>query len=90
MSRRLDKLRLRLRSLFRPSAVDRELARELRAHLDEEIANNVASGMTPAEARRAAVLAFGPVTSKTVPQAAEPAKSAGDSATYVPEAAASG
>ena len=33
---------------------------------------------------------FGPVTSKTVPQAAEPAKSAGDRATYVPDAAASG
>jgi hypothetical protein len=33
---------------------------------------------------------FGPVTSSTVPQAAEPANSAGESATYVPVAAASG
>ena len=31
---------------------------------------------------------LGPVTSRTVPQAAEPPKSAGDIATYVPVAAA--
>jgi putative ABC transport system permease protein len=63
MSRFLDKLRLRLRSLFRGAEVDRELARELRAHLDEEVAANVASGMSPGEARAAAMKAFGGVAS---------------------------
>lgn len=63
MTRPIDKLRLRLRSLFRSTDVERELARELRAHLDEEIAANVASGMSPDEARRSAMKAFGAVSS---------------------------
>src|SRR5687768_14882707 len=63
MARQFDKLRLRLRSLFRGAEVDRDLARELRAHLDEEIAANVASGMQPDEARAAAMKAFGTVSS---------------------------
>ena len=63
MFRTFDKLRLRLRSLFRGAEVDRDLARELRAHLDEEVAANVASGMAPDEARAAAMKAFGGVAS---------------------------
>ena len=63
MSRHLDKLRLRLRSLFRSSDVERDLARELRAHLEEETAANIADGMSEAEARRAALKAFGAVSS---------------------------
>lgn len=63
MSRHLDKLRLRLRSLFRSSDVERDLARELRAHLEEEIAANIADGMSEDEARRAALKAFGAVSS---------------------------
>ena len=63
MFRHLDKLRLRVRSLLRRSDVDRDLARELRAHLDEEIAANIASGMSPDEARESAMKAFGGVSS---------------------------
>jgi putative ABC transport system permease protein len=63
MTRHLDKLRLRLRSLFRGTDVDRELARELRAHLDEEIAAHVAGGMSAEDARRAAMTSFGAVSS---------------------------
>jgi putative ABC transport system permease protein len=61
VSRYVDMLRMRLRSLFGSAGADRELARELRAHLDEEIDANLAAGMTPAEARSAAVRAFGAV-----------------------------
>src|SRR5687767_2985452 len=63
MFRHLDKLRLRVRSLFRGADVDRDLARELRAHIDEEIAANIASGMSPDEARETALKAFGGVAS---------------------------
>lgn len=63
MRRHLEKLRLRLRSLFRSSQVERDLARELRAHLDEEIEANVADGMSPTEARQAALKSFGVMTS---------------------------
>ena len=50
----LDKSRLRLRSLFRRPNVDRELEAELRFHMDQLIAENISSGMPPAEARWAA------------------------------------
>ena len=63
MFRHLNKLRLRVRSLFRGADVDRDLARELRAHIDEEIAANVANGMSPDEARETALRAFGGVAS---------------------------
>jgi putative ABC transport system permease protein len=52
-------LRLRLRSLFRVSDVERELDDELRYHLEQQIALNVERGMTPLEARRSARLAMG-------------------------------
>ena len=42
-----DKLRLRLRSLFFRSQVDRELETELRLHLDQLTEENVAGGMGP-------------------------------------------
>src|SRR5262245_41931743 len=63
MSRHIDKLRLRVRSLIRSGAVEQDLSRELRAHIDEETAANVAAGMTPEDARRAAVTAFGSIPS---------------------------
>ncbi|HEY6989150.1 MAG TPA: permease prefix domain 1-containing protein, partial [Bryobacteraceae bacterium] len=50
----LDKARLRLRSLFRRPNVDCELEAELRFHLDQLIAEKIASGMPPEEARQAA------------------------------------
>ncbi|HEV2489240.1 MAG TPA: ABC transporter permease [Candidatus Acidoferrales bacterium] len=59
--RRLTKLSLRFRSLFRRHDADHELDSELRFHLDRQIAANIAAGMSPAEARRQAMLEFGGV-----------------------------
>jgi len=52
---------LRLCSLFRRRAVDRELDDELRFHLERQIAENVARGMPAEEARYAALREFGGV-----------------------------
>ena len=49
-----DKIRLRLRSLFRRAQVERELEAELRFHFDQLIEENISSGMSPDEARQAA------------------------------------
>ncbi len=57
--RGLEKLRLRGRSLFRRGRVERELEEELRFHLDEQIAENLAAGMDAEEARYAARRAVG-------------------------------
>src|SRR5688572_15662950 len=51
-------LPLRLRSLFKRKAVDRELDEELRYHLDQQIQQNIARGLTPEEARYAAIRAL--------------------------------
>ncbi|WP_321477244.1 ABC transporter permease [uncultured Paludibaculum sp.] len=50
---------LRLRSLFRRNGVEHELDRELRFHLDEQVRENIAIGMTPDEARFAAMRSLG-------------------------------
>jgi len=52
---------LRLRSLFRQRATDQELDEELRYHVECRTEENIAKGMTPQEARRAAMLAMGGV-----------------------------
>src|SRR5215475_14608854 len=52
---------LRLRSLFRRSQVEQELDEELRYHIDRQIEESIAKGMTPEEARCAAVRAMGGV-----------------------------
>ena len=57
-----DKLRLRLRSLFKRQPVDQELDRELQFHIDQQIEENLARGMSPEEARFAALGAMGGVT----------------------------
>jgi putative ABC transport system permease protein len=51
----------RLRSFFHKDAVERELDQEMRFHVEREIAENVAAGISPEEARRAALLGFGGV-----------------------------
>jgi predicted permease len=61
MGRRLDRVVLRLRSLFRSADVDRSLQREIEGHLEEAIAEHIARGMSRADARRAALRDFGPV-----------------------------
>lgn len=58
----LATLRGRWRALFRGHELDRELDEELQFHLDRETEQHLAAGMSPAEARRAALLAFGGVT----------------------------
>jgi predicted permease len=61
MRRLFDVVRLRARSLFRRSRADEELDRELRAHLEYQVEENMARGMSAADARRAAVSTFGGV-----------------------------
>jgi predicted permease len=58
---RLRGLAARLRSLVRRDAAERDLDDEIRFHLEMEAQKNRARGMSPAEARRRAVLAFGGV-----------------------------
>lgn len=54
-------VRLRLRSLGRGTALDRELDEELQYHADRLTEEHVARGLSPAEARRAALVAIGGV-----------------------------
>lgn len=61
MRRWFDRLRLRAWSLFRGSAVDGSMRDELQLHLDEQIDEYVASGMTRTEARYRALRDFGPL-----------------------------
>jgi predicted permease len=56
-----DKIRMAARSLVRREVVESELDEELLFHLERQIAENVKAGMTPAEARRRAMIEFGGV-----------------------------
>jgi predicted permease len=51
----------RIRSLLRRDRLDSELDEEVRFHLESKIADYIASGMSPGDARRAALRAFGRV-----------------------------
>ena len=57
----LGRISLRIRSLFRRNVVEQELDQELRFHVERQTAENIAAGMTPEEARRAARREFGGV-----------------------------
>src|SRR5215831_9367411 len=57
----LEKLRLRIRSLFRKEQTDHELSVELKFHLQQQIEHYVDQGMAPEEARYAALREFGGV-----------------------------
>jgi putative ABC transport system permease protein len=48
-----------LRSWLRPSAVDAEMAEELRFHFDRQVEAGIAAGLAPGEARRKARLLIG-------------------------------
>lgn len=52
-------LRLRWRGLFGRKAKEAELAREMKFHFDQLVADNLAAGMTPEDARFAAQREFG-------------------------------
>jgi len=51
----------RLRALFRGSRLEHEMGEELRFHLEKQIEDNIKAGMTPEEARYAALRTFGGV-----------------------------
>ena len=51
----------RIRALLRREEMECELDEELRFHIEKETERNVARGMSPAEARRAALVEFGGV-----------------------------
>jgi predicted permease len=55
----LSRLRLGLRALFRKTEMERELDEELRFHLEKETEQNLARGLSPEEARLAALRSFG-------------------------------
>ena len=57
-----DQLRLRLRTLFMRERVESELNREFQFHLEEQIAENLAAGMSAEEARYAALRRIGGIT----------------------------
>jgi len=52
---------VRFRDLFHKQRLDREFNNELAAHLDFHVADNLRAGMSPAEARRDALLRLGGV-----------------------------
>src|SRR5262252_3462298 len=56
-----NKLRLRLRAIFFKSKMEEELDEEVRFHLEKEIEENIARGMTSEDARYAAQRSFGGV-----------------------------
>jgi predicted permease len=58
----LDELKLRLRTLFRREQVEAELDRELQFHFEQQIADNIAVGMSSDEARYAALRRIGGIT----------------------------
>src|ERR1043165_4339192 len=51
----------RIRALLRREEIECELDEELRFHIEKEIERNVARGMSPTEAQRAALVEFGGV-----------------------------
>jgi putative ABC transport system permease protein len=59
----LNKLRYALASVFRSGRMSRALDDEIAYHIELETEKNIASGMSPAAARRQAMLAFGSVQS---------------------------
>ncbi|HJU44463.1 MAG TPA: ABC transporter permease [Vicinamibacterales bacterium] len=59
LDRWLRQLRLRIRSIVFPSAIDHELDEELQFHIDQQIAANLEAGMTPDAAKTAALRSFG-------------------------------
>jgi|SRR5579872_706347 len=61
MARWLTRLRLTLRSLFSRERVDQELDEELQDHLQREIEERLKTGLTPEEARYAALRSMGAI-----------------------------
>ena len=49
----------RILNLFSPSKLAEEIDAEIRSHIEMRVADNIANGMAPEEARRNAVRRFG-------------------------------
>ena len=63
---------LRLRSIFLRSRMDRELDEEMQFHLDRLIEEATAEGLSPQEARNAAMRSAGSVCDSGVPARRRP------------------
>ena len=57
----LARIRSRATHLFRTDSRERDMRDEMQFHLDADVRDRIARGETPAEARRAALIAFGGV-----------------------------
>jgi hypothetical protein len=57
----LHRIARRLRALFRKGIIEREMVEEMRFHLDERTADNLADGLPPDAAHFAAHRRFGNV-----------------------------
>jgi hypothetical protein len=55
----IKSIRLRIRSLFRRNRVEEELNAEMRNHLERQIQLHVSAGLSPVDARNAAMQEFG-------------------------------
>ncbi len=60
---RWQKIRWTCRALFQKAKLDQEMDEEMRAHVEIQTQENIEAGMKPEEARRAALLEFGPMES---------------------------
>jgi predicted permease len=58
----LRRLKTRLSSIVRPGRAEQELDSELLFHLEMLVEQNIAGGMSPIEARQAALRSFGPMS----------------------------
>jgi predicted permease len=65
ITRWLDKLPLKFHSLFHRADADYELNDELRDHIEQTTASNISRGLSPAEARRHAILSLGGIAKRT-------------------------
>ena len=59
--RLLSRIGRRFRSLVRRERLDEELREELRFHVEQQVRENIAAGMMPEDARRAALRELGGV-----------------------------
>jgi predicted permease len=57
----LDRLKVRLRALLKKRQAEQELDEELCYHLEKDVERNIARGLSPEEARKAALRGFGAV-----------------------------
>src|SRR5215831_8297338 len=57
----LKSLKVRMRALLRKNRVEQELDEELRYHLEKDVERHIARGLSPEDARKAALRGFGAI-----------------------------